>query len=84
MEALGNGPRVYLKRHHLLQAVLTVSRLDLGLFLAMLEVSIVSTALVPITNDLQILGQSSWVVISYLVTYSGMLPEIQSAPRMYS
>lgn len=43
----------------------------LGLFLATMEVSIVSTALVAITDDLGDFGQSTWVVTSYLLTYTG-------------
>ena len=76
MEALGSGSRVLFTHRNLLRPALTLCRLDLGLFLAMLEISIVSTALVQITDDLQISGQSSWVVISYLVTYSGMWPKL--------
>lgn len=48
------------------------NRVYLGLFLATMEVSIVSTALVAITDDLGDFGQSTWVVISYLLTYTGL------------
>ncbi|OJJ38042.1 hypothetical protein ASPWEDRAFT_734149 [Aspergillus wentii DTO 134E9] len=45
----------------------------LSLFLTALEVSIVSTSLVTITNDLQGFDHSSWVITSYLLTYTGFL-----------
>ncbi|MCJ1358859.1 MAG: hypothetical protein MMC33_008859 [Icmadophila ericetorum] len=44
-----------------------------GLFLATLEIFIVSTALVAITDDLHSFGRSSWIVSSYLLTYAGFL-----------
>ena len=43
-----------------------------GLFLATLEVSIVSTSLITITNDLNAFGNGSWIVIAYLLTYTGI------------
>lgn len=46
--------------------------LFLSLFIATLEVSIVSTSLVTITDSLQDFGDSSWIVIAYLLTYTGM------------
>ncbi|KAH8645580.1 major facilitator superfamily domain-containing protein [Tricladium varicosporioides] len=45
----------------------------LSVFLANLEVSIVSTTLVAITDDLKSFDRSSWVVTSYLLTYTGFL-----------
>ncbi|TVY46233.1 Efflux pump FUS6 [Lachnellula cervina] len=45
----------------------------LCVFLANLEVSIVSTSLVPITDDLKSFGRSSWIITSYLLTYTGFL-----------
>jgi MFS family permease len=49
-------------------------RLCLALFLVSLEVSIVSTSLVAITNSLQGFSQSSWIVTAYLLTYTGKNP----------
>lgn len=45
--------------------------LCLALFLSTLEISIVSTALVSISDDLQGFHKDSWIVTSYLVTYTG-------------
>ncbi|KAE8377422.1 major facilitator superfamily domain-containing protein [Aspergillus bertholletiae] len=45
----------------------------LALFLTGIEATIVSTSLVTITNDLGDFGQSSWVITSYLLTYTGFL-----------
>lgn len=44
----------------------------LALLLANLEVTIVSTSLIPITNDLLGFNETSWIVTSYLLTYTGM------------
>lgn len=44
----------------------------LCLFLANLEVSIVSTSLVSITDDLKGFSRTSWIVSGYLLTYTGM------------
>lgn len=41
------------------------------MFLSNLEVSIVSTSLVAITDDLRGFSQSSWIVTAYLLTFSG-------------
>jgi len=45
----------------------------MGTFLSILEISIVSTALVAITNDLKGFERSSWIITSYLLTYTGFL-----------
>lgn len=45
--------------------------LSLSIFLSALDITIVSTSLVSITNDLQAFEDSSWIVTSYLVSYSG-------------
>ncbi|KAF2106986.1 putative MFS multidrug transporter [Lophiotrema nucula] len=45
----------------------------LGLFLASLESTIVSTSLLSITNDLNGFRKASWVVAAYLLTYTGFL-----------
>ncbi|KAE8388906.1 major facilitator superfamily domain-containing protein [Aspergillus alliaceus] len=47
--------------------------LGLALFLTGIEATIVSTSLVTITNDLGDFGRSSWVITSYLLTYTGFL-----------
>ena len=45
--------------------------LMLGGFLATIEVSIVSTALVDITNGLHAFKNSSWVINAYLLSFTG-------------
>ncbi|KAI0904704.1 putative multidrug resistance protein fnx1 [Ustulina deusta] len=45
--------------------------LGLALFLVNFEVTIVSAALVSITNDLKEFNKSSWIVTGYLTTYIG-------------
>ncbi|KAH8783249.1 putative multidrug resistance protein fnx1, partial [Diaporthe sp. PMI_573] len=47
--------------------------LCLGLFLVNFEITVVGTALVAITNDLEDFARSSWVVTAYLLTYTGCL-----------
>ena len=47
-------------------------RLNLGIFLATMEVSIVSTALVEITDELQAFNNSSWVINAYLSSFTGI------------
>lgn len=44
----------------------------MSLFVATLEVSIVSTSLETIADDLGAFRDSSWIVIAYLLTYTGM------------
>jgi len=44
----------------------------LSLILVNLEITIVGTSLVAITNDLQGFSETSWIVSGYLVTYMGM------------
>ena len=48
-------------------------RLCLSLFLASIEGTIVSTALVSITDDLQGFERASWIVTAYLITFTGMI-----------
>ena len=43
------------------------------MFLATLELSLVSTSLVAITDSLQGFDRVSWVVTAYFLTYSGMV-----------
>ncbi|KAI0144561.1 major facilitator superfamily domain-containing protein [Xylariaceae sp. FL1272] len=47
--------------------------LCVGTFLVNLEVSIVSTSLVAITNDLKHFSQATWVVTAYLLTYTSFM-----------
>lgn len=48
-------------------------RLCVGIFLVNLEISIVSTSLVSITNDLKHFSQTSWIVTAYLLTYASFM-----------
>ncbi len=48
-----------------------MTRLQLALFLVNFEITIVSTALVSISNDLNDFSKTSWVVTAYLITYTG-------------
>ncbi|MCJ1349663.1 hypothetical protein MMC31_007904 [Peltigera leucophlebia] len=45
----------------------------LSLFIVNLEVTIVSTSLVDITNDLQGFDRTSWIVTGYLITFSAFI-----------
>ncbi|KAI0190606.1 MFS multidrug transporter-like protein [Astrocystis sublimbata] len=47
--------------------------LSLAIFLPNLEVSIVSTALVTIADDLHGFSQTGWIVVAYLITYTGFI-----------
>ncbi|KAI4213594.1 MAG: hypothetical protein LQ351_003818 [Letrouitia transgressa] len=49
------------------------ARLCLGLFLSSLELTIIGTALVAITDSLQGFDKNSWIVTAYLLTYTGFL-----------
>ena len=49
------------------------SSLMFGIFLSTMEVSIVSTALVDITNKLDAFQNSSWVINGYLLTFTGRI-----------
>lgn len=55
-------------RSHVIMAAL-----GLALFLANLELTIIGTALVSITNDLHDFVRASWVVTAYLITYTSGL-----------
>ncbi|KAF2446031.1 major facilitator superfamily transporter [Karstenula rhodostoma CBS 690.94] len=63
-------PRFIIQRKRLYTIVLS---LCLCLFLSTLESTVIGTALVAITNDLQGFNISSWIVTSYLLTYTGFL-----------
>ncbi|PWW75728.1 putative MFS multidrug transporter [Tuber magnatum] len=47
--------------------------ITLSLFLSTLETTIVSTSLISVTNALHGFDQGSWVVTSYMLTYTGFL-----------
>jgi MFS family permease len=49
-----------------------MDRLCLSIFIVNFEITVVSTSLVTITNDLGGFGHSSWIVTAYLFTYTGM------------
>ncbi|GAP85769.1 putative major facilitator superfamily transporter [Rosellinia necatrix] len=63
-------PDRYLKGYRLAVAILG---LGIAVFLPTAEASIVSTSLVTISKDLAGYGQSSWIVTSYLLTYTGFI-----------
>lgn len=44
--------------------------LCLGLFLVNFDVTVIGTALVSITDDLNDFRRSSWIVTAYLLTYT--------------
>ncbi|KAI8943272.1 hypothetical protein NX059_001292 [Plenodomus lindquistii] len=54
-----------------------LATLNIGLCLSIalvnLEISIVSTSLVSITNDLQGFGRSNWIIVAYLLTYTSFM-----------
>ncbi|KAF2690332.1 putative multidrug resistance protein fnx1 [Lentithecium fluviatile CBS 122367] len=52
--------------------LLTVG-LCLSIFLVNFEISIVSTSLISITDDLKQFGRSSWIITGYLLTYTAFL-----------
>ncbi|KAF2004138.1 major facilitator superfamily transporter [Amniculicola lignicola CBS 123094] len=66
----GNFQSFYLEGWRL--QVLTLA-MCLGLFLASLESTIVSTSLISISNSLHGFQRSSWIVASYLLSYTGFL-----------
>ncbi|KAJ5669020.1 major facilitator superfamily domain-containing protein [Penicillium macrosclerotiorum] len=45
--------------------------LSLSLFIVNIEGTIISTSLFAITSDLESFEQTSWIVTSYLITYTG-------------
>ncbi|PQE07474.1 major facilitator superfamily transporter protein [Rutstroemia sp. NJR-2017a BBW] len=51
----------------------SIISLSLSVFLPCMEVSIVSTSLITISDDLGDYSQSNWVVTAYLLTYTGFL-----------
>jgi MFS family permease len=55
-----------------------LARLCLGVFLSSLETTIIATALVTISSDLGHFDKSSWIVVAYLLTYTGNSQAIYS------
>ncbi|KAF7899396.1 hypothetical protein EAE99_012317 [Botrytis elliptica] len=55
-------------RLHLMRLCCAIS-----MFLVNMEVSIIGTSLISITNDLRGFSQMGWVVTGYLITYTGLL-----------
>ena len=53
--------------------VVTTCGLLLCLYLVNLEVTIVSTSLVNIANDLSGFDKSNWIITGYLITYTGFI-----------
>jgi hypothetical protein len=53
------------------EALTRQTSLSLGLFLVNFEITIASTALVNIIDDLQEFKRSSWILTAYLITYVG-------------
>ncbi|KAI4847253.1 MFS general substrate transporter [Aureobasidium sp. EXF-8845] len=51
----------------------TVFALCLALLLATLDTTIISTSLITIASELGHFDQASWILVSYLLTYSGFL-----------
>ncbi|THY28858.1 MFS general substrate transporter [Aureobasidium pullulans] len=51
----------------------TVFALCLALLLATLDTTIISTSLITIASDFGHFDQASWIIVSYLLTYSGFL-----------
>ena len=56
-------------------------RISIALFLTNLEIPIVTTSIVTITDDLGGFDKASWIISSYLLGYVGMYPDI--SPSKY-
>ncbi|KAF2670482.1 MFS general substrate transporter [Microthyrium microscopicum] len=52
---------------------ITVTMLSLGLFLSVMETTIIATALIDISSNLGDFERSNWIVVSYMLTYTGFL-----------
>lgn len=68
-----DSPLAWELSHQTDQPITGRDRLCLSLLLSTLETTIVSTALVSVVDALQGFDKASWIVTSYLVTYTGML-----------
>ena len=51
-------------------------RLLIGFFLSNLDVTIVSSSLTSMTDDLKGFEKRSWIVTGYLATYTGMILDL--------
>ena len=60
------------------KAHMVLTRLCLGVFLSSLETTVIATALVTISSDLGHFDKSSWIVVAYLLTYTGSEEAIYS------
>ncbi len=49
-----------------------IASISIAIFLPNLEISIVSTSLVAITDELHGFSQTGWIVVAYLITYTGI------------
>ncbi|KAK2872009.1 hypothetical protein FQN49_002629 [Arthroderma sp. PD_2] len=78
-----NSPNRWGGALHGLRLYLGIVGLGVALFLTGIEATIVSTSLVTITDDLQDSGRSSWVITSYLLTYTGFLAVWSSCGNIF-
>lgn len=60
--------------------LLIIDRLLLAFFLSNLDVTIVSSALTSITDDLEGFEKRSWIVTGYLATYTGKFLHVSHFP----
>lgn len=63
-------------REHRLIATYVDHSIGLAVCLVNMEVTIVSTSLLTISNDFGDFDQSNWIVIAYLSTYSGQFVSV--------
>ena len=56
------------------------SRLSLALFLSPLETTIVATSLLKIAEAFHSYNKASWIVVSYMLTYTGMMDRSRGHP----
>jgi MFS family permease len=60
----------------------TTSRITVALFLANLEIPIVTTSLVAITNDLHGFERGSWIISAYLLGFVGTVLDSTHQPSV--
>jgi hypothetical protein len=70
---LGSTVFAYVARYCCRSVCLQAIRLCLALLLATLDTTIISTSLITIASELGHFDQASWILVSYLLTYSGFL-----------
>lgn len=78
------GYSTQVTRHGATSKLIYGFRLCLCVFLSALDITIVSTSLTTISNDLRAFDKSSWIVSSYLTTYFSRSPTTLSAPLSHS